>query len=375
MNSAMHNTKRIVYGILIVLMILALDDAQLSAESPADLESFVDGLASTTIESGNAIGISIAVAQGDDTLLAKGYGLADVESNTPATAQTVYRIGSITKQFTAAGILQLVEQEKLTLDDPITDYMADYPTQGHNVTIRHLLQHTSGIKSFTDLPTYRERMTIDVDHDNIINRVKQEPFHFAPGEKYRYCNSGYYFLGVILEDATDQKYDELLKERIFTPLELSQTYYDRPATIIPHRANGYSNWGGKLRNARYLSMTLPFSAGALASTVEDLVAWQRALVNNKLLSTDSYELMTTTAQLADGKPAAYGLGTFIRKHNGRLTFGHGGGINGFRSQLVYYPESDYTIVVLANCEQTNPSKLAQQIADQVIPAEPQPDSK
>jgi len=336
------------------------------AAPPANLEEVVDSIATDAIKSGSTVGLSIAIAKGADIVLAKGYGLADFESEVPATAETVYRIGSITKQFTAAAILLLMEEEKIGIDDPLTKFLSDYPTQGRTVTIRHLLQHTSGIKSFTDLPSYRKQMRLDVSHDDILNRFKDEPFHFAPGENYRYCNSGYYLLGVILEQVAERSFEEFLQQRIFSPLQLKRTFYDRHARIIPHRARGYSRWGGELSNARYLSMTQPFAAGALASTVGDLVRWQRALLSNELLTASSYKLMTTAGTLTNGTSIDYGLGTFLRKQGDHATVGHGGGINEFRSELVYYPENDYTIVVLANSGNAQPAQITKGIAGQLF---------
>jgi CubicO group peptidase (beta-lactamase class C family) len=338
---------------------------------PAELEDEVGKTAKDAIASGNVVGVSIGIALGDDVLLAEGYGFADLESKVPASAQTVYRIGSITKQFTAAAILQLAEKEKVALDDPITKYLPEYPTGDHLVTIRHLLQHTSGIQSFTDLPSYRSLMRHDVSHDEIIGRFKDLPFHFEPGERFRYCNSGYYLLGVILESAAETPYEKYLQDNAFNPLCLKQTSYDRTRRVTSHRAKGYRRGRDGIENAPYLSMTQPFSAGALASTVTDLIRWQRGLVSKKLLDDESYQTMTTRGVRSNGEQIDYGMGLFIRKSGGRRTIGHGGGINGFRSDLTYYPESDHTIVVLTNCESAKPGRISKQIARHLF-AKPAP---
>lgn len=352
--------------LLLFLIFLSTAKAQTQSDAPADLETFVDSVAKESIEKQASIGLSIGIARGDQIVLAKGYGSADLELDVPATEKMVYRIGSITKQFTAAAILLLVEEGKIKLDDPLTKFLPDYPTQSHDVTIRHLLQHTSGIKSFTSLPNYRQLLSQNVTHEDILARFKDLPFNFEPGKKFRYCNSGYYLLGMVIENVSELPYDEFLQTRVFKPLKMNATYYDKASPIIPNRASGYSRWGGKLRNAGFINMKQPFAAGAMASTVTDLILWQRGLHNNSLLKPESYQLMTTRGTLSDGKAINYGLGTFIRKINGEQAIGHGGGITGFRSDLIYYPKLDLTIVVLANCDRTNPARISKQIAAHIL---------
>ncbi len=339
------------------------------AEPPDDLEAFVDSVAEAVIESGESVGLSVGIAKGDEPWLAKGYGLANLELKAPATAKSVYRIGSITKQFTAAAVLLLVEDGRLSLDDPLTRFLPDYPTQGHEVTVRQLLQHTSGIKSFTSLPSYRRDLHQPVTHEDIIKRFKDEPFDFPPGEKFSYCNSGYYLLGVIVEKASGQTYEEFLKERILLPLELKTTVYDRHGLIIPNRAAGYGKaWGGGFRNADYVNMGQPFAAGALASTVEDLIRWQQGLATHKLLKPASWESMTTRGKLNDGKTSTYGLGVFLRKLDDRQTIRHGGGIKGFRSDLAFFPDTSITIAVLTNSEGAHPERITDRIARHIFTA-------
>lgn len=327
------------------------------------LADAVERIAQDAIDSGNAVGVSVAVARGDEILLANGYGYANLETKTPATEDTVYRIGSITKQFTAAAILQLAEQGKLSLDDPVTKHLSNFSTGEREVTLRHLLQHTSGMQSFTSLLSYRLLMRRDVAHDTMLTRFQDLPYHFEPGERFRYCNSGYYLLGMVVESASELTYEQYVGSKLFKPLGMEHSYYDRAAVVIPARASGYRQRLGGFENAPYLSMTQPYSAGALASTVTDLIRWQRGLVNHKVLSAESYEQMTTPGDLSDGKATEYGLGLFIRKKQGRRSIGHGGGINGFRSDIIYFPDSDHTIVVLANCETANPNQISNRIVN------------
>lgn len=340
--------------------------APVRADDPTSLEAAVDAIAGAPIENGKAVGLAVGVAKGGEILLAKGYGLADIENGLPVTADSVFRIGSITKMFTAAAVLQLAEEGKLDLDDPLVRHVPGYPDPGKRITLRHLLQHTSGIFSFTDLPDHRAQMGVVRTHQEILARFRDEPLHFDPGEKFRYCNSGYYLLGMVIESASGTDYEAYLEERIFAPLALGSTFYDRHARIIPHRARGYATWGDKTVNAPFVSMTQPFAAGALASTVGDLVRFQRGLVNHGILSAGSFDAMTTPGRSNDGKPIPYGLGCFVGKRNGLTLVRHGGAIAGFTSELVHAREPDLTVIVLSNSNGGNPRKLADAILEAAL---------
>ena len=189
----------------------------------------------------------------------------------------------------------------------------------------------------------------------------------APGERFQYNNSGYYLLGVVIEKASGKSYEEYLAERIFKPLELKATYYDRPDRVIHNRANGYRRNGlGGVRNALYLDMSQPFSAGAIASTVEDLVKWQRSLIKHQVITEESWTAMITPGKLNDGKSCLYGFGLFPGESDGHKVIRHGGGINGFRSELAYYPDHDITIAVLSNTEASQPGRIAKQVPKHVL---------
>jgi CubicO group peptidase (beta-lactamase class C family) len=283
----------------------------------------------------------------------------------------VYRIGSITKQFTAAAILQLMEQGKLSLDDTIQRFLPEYHAQGHRVTIRHLLTHTSGIKSYTGLgPEWQRRMRLDLPHDSLLALFQDKPFDFAPGAKFLYNNSGFYLLGMIIERITGQSYAEYLARHEFGPLGLASTMYCDERPVLAHRAAGYERDSGRFVNASPLSMRQPFSAGALCSTVGDLVAWQRGLVAHRLISAASTALMSTSATLADGSATGYGFGLAVGTLGEHRKIGHGGGINGFLTELDHYPDDSLTVVVLANSESARPSRLAEDIARLVLGVAP-----
>ncbi|MEW6746019.1 MAG: serine hydrolase domain-containing protein [Planctomycetota bacterium] len=332
-------------------------------EEREDLVRAIDDLAERERIEQKIPGLSVAVVRGEETLLAKGFGLADVELEVPATAATVYRIGSVTKQFTAAAILQLREDGKLELEDPITSYLTGLPERTQDVTIRHLLNHTSGIPSYTDLgDEWAVKRRLDLTHDELIALFKERPFNFAPGEKQLYNNSGYYLLGVIIEKVSGKSYAEYLRENIFEPLGMKSTCYGSEAVIIRNRAQGYRLVDGELQNDDFLSMNQPFAAGALVSTVTDLVIWMRALVDARVVSDESYELMTAPTVLKDGTSHNYGFGLSLDPLLDRPCVSHGGGINGFRSHLVYLPDEDLVIAVLANCETASPDRIAARIA-------------
>ncbi len=337
----------------------------LSAQEPlwgGDLVSRIDSLAESTLAGGPVAGLSIGVKRGDELLLAKGYGQADVENGVAATAETVYRIGSLTKQFTAVAVMQLVQRGRVQVEELLTRYLPEYSTQGHDVTIRHLLTHTSGIKDFSGLPQNRATRTLDLSDEEVVALFQDEPFDFSPGEQYRYSNSGFYLLGMVIEAVSEQSYRDYLMAHLFGPLGLSGSSYCDERSIIPHRAEGYQVVDGRILNDTYLSMDRPGAAGALCSTVLDLLVWNSALRNGRLVSASSYEQMTTPATLNDGSESAYGFGLRLAPLEGRARVFHTGGIDGFNTVLAYYPESGLDIVVLSNTNGPHPRRIADMIA-------------
>ncbi len=322
----------------------------------------IDSLAEATLAQGPVAALSIAVKRGGDLLLVRGYGRADIENDVPATAETVYRIGSITKQFTAAAVMQLVEAGKIGLDDPMTTYLPDYPMQGHEVTIRQLLTHTSGIKSFTGLADWRPRSKLDLTDEELLTIFNVEPFDFAPGERFLYNNSGYYLLGVIIEKAVGETYREYLNAHLFGPLGLTGSSYCDERPIIRGRAEGYELVDGELLNDEYLSMNPPGAAGALCSTVLDLLSWTSALRTERVVSAASYRQMTTSGTLDDGSTTGYAFGLRVGELEEHPFVSHGGGINGFSTMLAHYPEADLDVVVLSNTAGGHPARIAETIA-------------
>ncbi|PYP85698.1 MAG: serine hydrolase [Candidatus Angelobacter sp. Gp1-AA117] len=285
---------------------------------------------------------SVLVARGGKTLLDKGYGFANLEWQVPNTSTTKFRLGSITKQFTAASILLLEERGKLKTDDLVKKHIPDAPAAWDKVTIFHLLTHTSGIPSFTSFPDYHSREWETMTPQQLVDWFRDKPLEFEPGTKWNYSNSGYVLLGYLIEKISGQSYAEFVQQNIFTPLGMKDSGYDSNAAIIEHRAAGYSRGKNGPENADFINMSIPLSAGALYSTTEDLLRWEQGLFGGKLLSPASLAKMTTPFK----EDYAFGLGVSTR--NGRKMIAHDGGIEGFNTSLAYYPDDKLVVAVLAN---------------------------
>jgi CubicO group peptidase (beta-lactamase class C family) len=285
---------------------------------------------------------SVLVARDKKVLLSKGYGFANLEWEIPNSSSTKFRLGSVTKQFTAACILLLEERGKLRIDDPVKKYLPDAPAAWEKVTIFHLLTHTSGIPSFTGFPDYASTEGMPSPVEKTVARFRDKPLDFQPGEKWSYSNSGYVLLGYLIERISGRSYSDFVQENIFAPLGMKDSGYDLNSTVIRHRAAGYSPGPDGPVNAGFIHMSIPHAAGALYSTTEDLLRWEEALFGGKLLSAASLEKMTTPFK------SDYAFGLTVRGANGRKMISHGGGIEGFNTFLAEYPDEKLTVVVLAN---------------------------
>jgi CubicO group peptidase (beta-lactamase class C family) len=296
---------------------------------------------------------SVLVAEKGNIIYKKGFGLADMEWNIPNQPDTKFRLGSITKQFTSMLILQLVQQGKLKLELPISNYLPDYPKKnGDAITIHHLLTHTSGIPDFTSFPDFfKDRSRNTYSPEELVNYFADSTLQFKPGEQFEYSNSGYVLLGLIMEKVTGKSYEDLLKDNILFPLRMNNTGYDHNRTLLKNRASGYDKNGLDYVNASFLDMSIPYSAGAIYSTVEDLFLWNQALYTEKLLPKKYMDLLFTKYVWADG--SYYGYGWFIGEmHIGNTeehlqTISHGGSINGFGTLITRIP-SDQSFIVLLN---------------------------
>ncbi len=305
-------------------------------------------------------GAAVLVARNGTPIVRKGYGLASLELGVPVEPHMVFRIGSLTKQFTAVAVLILAERGELSLEDDVTRYLPKYPTGGRRITVEHLLTHSGGIRNYTDMPEWLQLWRRDMTVQELVDFFRNQPLEFAPGEHWEYSNSGYILLGAIIERISGRTYAEFLEENIFGPLGMRHTCYDQASRVIPGRVPGYDRIGDEWQNAPYISMTQPFSAGALASSVDDLLLWDEALYTDRLLSPELLGRAFTPARLRDGTPTGYGYGWVISEYAGRRTAEHGGGINGFLSYAIRVPEEHLYVAVLMNT--TAPGLPPEQVA-------------
>lgn len=310
-------------------------------------------------------GAAVLVAQKGRIIYHKAFGMANLELGVPLRPDHVFRIGSVSKQFTAAAILQLMEQGKLSLDDDLTRFIPDYPTMGKKITVEHLLTHTSGIKSYTEMKEWTPEVhRKDFTPAALVDFFKNQPMDFEPGTQYQYNNSGYILLGYIIEKVSGESYGAYISEHIFKPLGMHNSYYGDVEPVIRNRAAGYSRsgTGGAYTNAAFLSMTQPYAAGSLLSTVEDLYTWTKALHNGKVIKPESFKKATTPYILPNGSSTHYGYGLQMGNLFGSPTVEHSGGINGFLSDLVYLPKEDVCVAILTNCDCEPPRDLSAKVA-------------
>ena len=300
---------------------------------------------------------TVLVARGNDVILSKGYGSANLEWDIPNTPTTKLRLGSVTKQFTAAAILLLEERGKLTLEDPIKKHLPDAPAAWDGITIFHLLTHTSGIPNFTSLAGYRSLKLEDTPVAKTIAAVRDKPLDFIPGEKMSYSNSGYLVLGHVIERVTGASYEKFVTDNIFTPLGMKDSGYDSNTVVISRRAAGYMASAKGPVNAGYVHMSVPHAAGALYSTTEDLLRWEQGLFGGTLISAASLAKMTTPFK------SDYALGVVVQTASGRRVIQHGGGIDGFNTFLAYYPDTKVTVAVLGNLNGQAPTQIATKLAE------------
>jgi len=352
--------KILLVPIAIVLLAISCQEKSEISETTS-LESFTDSLFQSSVDSSQIAGGSILVYQDGKTLIKKTYGYGSLELSVPVPNDGIFEIGSVTKQFTAAAILKLVESNKLSLDDDFTKYL-DFDTKGRKVTIDNLLNHTSGIPSFTAFEEFGEFMIQDHPRDSLVRLVESKPFMFEPGEALIYNNSAYFFLGLIIEKVTGQKYEEYLKDTFFEPLRMDNTSYCSTSEVTKNKVYGYDYTPEGLKQKGYLNHTWPYAAGSLCSTAEDLLTWMTALHQGNVLSETLYQSLITPDQLKDGSNLLYAKALVNYSDFGNHRIGHGGGIDGFLTDTRYYPEEDLYIISLVN---TTGPKGASFFADEI----------
>jgi CubicO group peptidase (beta-lactamase class C family) len=327
------------------------DGSTSSNASPerAALIARIDSIVNTPIASGKVAGASVAVVKGQDTILIKGYGKADLEFDVATPQDAIYEIGSVTKQFTAVGIMLLAEQGKLSLDDDITKYFPGYNSQGNRIPVRRLLDHTSGIKGYTELPEFG-RIGMTDALDTLVGIFSKKPFDFKTGEEEIYNNSAYFLAGLIIEKLSGKTYADFVKENLFDKAGMTNSRYCSESAIVKNRAHGYdaADTMGTLIRARYLNHKWPYAAGSLCSTVRDLVKWNHALHNGQILSPASYSELIAPSTLNDGTKLRYAKGLALVPLSGRRAIWHDGGINGFISLNRWLPDDTLSVVVLWN---------------------------
>tara|TARA_B100000809_G_scaffold71380_1_gene68975 strand:- start:2703 stop:4115 length:1413 start_codon:yes stop_codon:yes gene_type:complete len=339
-----------------------------SNQNSSSWTSGIDKIVLDAIKSGKVAGISIGIAYGENKPYYKGFGKADLEFDVPTPDNAIYEIGSVTKQFTAAAILKLAEENKLSLDDDIRDYL-DYNTQGNLISIKRLLDHTSGIKGFTEMPSAMPLFVQDLPRDTLVSLFSEHPFDFPPGEQMIYNNSAYFLAGLIIEKVSGKTYADYIEGNFFKPLGMDNSSYCSNQAIWKNRAHGYDidKETGEMIHKGYIVHSVPYAAGSLCSTVKDLVKWNQALHKGGVLSNSVYSQMITPGQLNDGTELRYAKGLSLSKVANRKAIHHGGGIQGFLSQSLYFPKEDLAIVVLANTAgPISPSKIAEDIAIKIL---------
>jgi D-alanyl-D-alanine carboxypeptidase len=349
-------------AVALTFVALAPNAGAQSLPSKAVVSRLTDSLAKAFLVARGAPGVSIAIVRGRDTLVLGGWGKADLENDVPASANTVYHIGSITKQFTSAEVMQLMEQGKVRLDDSIGAHLTTLPSHWRGVTVRQLLNHTSGIPSYTDLgPGWVRRWGEEMTPDTLVALTAKDTMWFRPGTSWRYDNSGYVVLGMLVEKLSGRQWAVDVAERFAKPLGLEDTRSCDTRSVIPHHAKGYEPQGTQWQTAAYLAMSQPFTAGAMCSSVADLSRWNRALGNGQVVSAESYKLMTTPEGAAAVGRMKYGFGLARDTVGGHTIISHGGGINGFISANAWIPDAQLSVTVLANSGRAPSGPLLQQL--------------
>jgi CubicO group peptidase (beta-lactamase class C family) len=327
-------------------------------------------------------GVSLAIVRDGRVIKVQGYGFANLELKAPAKKETVYEIGSNTKQFTATAIMMLVEDGKVHLEDAITKYLPDAPETWRGITIRHLLTHTGGIQNHVAVPhwldVFKTNLAFETTpaRDELLRMFFKLPVEFQPGETWAYDNTGYYLLGIIIEKVSGKSYWEFLQERIFKPLDMAATRSTDPQPIVPNRASGYEWKNNHFENRPILLPAIAFSAGSLLSTVEDMAKWDAALYTEKLLKKSSLDQMWIPAVTNDGTDASfnYGFGWFVDRYHGHRLVQHSGGTPGFSSVIYRFIDDKLTIIVLTNHSDMIVDELAIDLAGICLPALKRPEA-
>jgi CubicO group peptidase (beta-lactamase class C family) len=329
------------------------------------LNNQIDSLIMTVISDEQGPGGAFMVAQKGKVIYQKAFGKANLELDVNLSPESIFQLGSMTKQFTAVAVLVLEQQGKLRVSDPISKYIPDYPA-GDKITIHHLLTHTSGIKDFTKMKSLASIAQKEMTPKMMVGFFKNEPVDFAPGERFEYNNSGYVLLGYLIELVSGETYADFIQQHIFDRLGMDHSYYASDKKVIHKRAYGYQKKENGYVNKTAISFSVPFASGALMSTLGDLLKWQNGLSHNKLLNTTETQQAFSRYKLNNGELFNYGYGWHIKEIGGLPVRAHGGSIFGFKSMGVYVPDEDIYVVGLTNCDCNSPTLLTENIARLII---------
>jgi len=328
-------------------------------------QTIIDSLVNTHLPI-NGPGVAIAIKQGSSLLHCQGYGLASLEWNIPVQPTTVFRIASLTKQFTAMAILILQMQGKLHIEDLLENYLPDCIPAWRAIRLKHLLTHTSGLANVGELPAYQQRVAQHLSIEEMIELFKPQPLLFEPGTNFCYGNSGYHLLGLVIERITHMRYEEFVRAAILEPLGMRHSYFQCLTPIIPNRASGYINQNGCIIPAPFTSNISNHSSGAMESTLEDLLIWEEALRSHTLVDATTQKLMFTPVRLPDGRCVEYGFGWAFSTYRGKAIACHAGWANGSRSIVAKLIEDDLTFIMLTNYREFSTERVALELAAQFI---------
>lgn len=346
----------------ILMLIIALLIVQITQSQT--LETQIDSVLLAVFKASDEPGAVFLVAKDGEPMYRKAFGKSNIELDVNMKPENIFQIGSMTKQFTAIAIMLLVEQGKLNVNDAISKYISNYPN-GKNITIHHLLTHTSGIKDFTKMKSIMSIAKKDLTPKELVNFFKDEPVDFLPGEKFDYNNSGYVVLGYIIELVSGETYEHFVENNIFEKLGMNNSRYASDKEIVKNRAYGYHN-RGEFSNKMQISLRIPYASGSLMSNVDDMLKWQKAIKNNSLITEASKEKVFTNYTLNNGEHIKYGYGWHLKDINGIPTREHGGSIFGFKSMGVYVPSLDIYVVGFSNCDCNSQTKVTRDIAKLVL---------
>ncbi len=373
----MQTMQNVVATILLIASLAGIAQAD-------NIEEQVDRYAKAELARSHTPGMSVGVTQHGKIVLLKGYGLANVELSSPATKDTVYEVLSVGKQFTAAGVLLLMQEGRVGLNDEVSAYLSDSPIAWKGVRVHHLLSHASGIRDYTDTHDFFEHIRDDATPEELLKPIKQRPLDFAPGTQTRYSNSNYYLLGLIIEKVSGKSFAQFMTERVFRPVGMNATRVNDLRDIIPGRSAGY-HWLGNdadrlpasftgyhgaknlLQNAVYVSPTRKWAAGAVVSSVTDMLKWEQAISAGKLLKRQTWDLMNAPARTNGGVETPFGLGTEVSRRGNRRLAGHQGGGMAFNAAVLRVVDGDLAVVVLANQTSAPTQAIATRIASMYEP--------